>query len=133
VVPFLSGVFVDVQHLSQDQCQAGDRHLKFHEIRDNLPRFPYSSRPICTTGASTPSSGMLRPLGTQAGFSALASGGDGAGGPERSVPAGVAAVSDGVAGECHPEPPDVAAVQELAGAGGASESDWGGIGLKATK
>jgi len=36
VVPFLSGVFVDVQHLSQDQCQAGDRHLKFHEIRDNL-------------------------------------------------------------------------------------------------
>jgi len=37
VVPFLSDVFVDVQHLSQDQCQAGDRHLKFHEIRDNLP------------------------------------------------------------------------------------------------
>jgi len=36
----LSGVFVDVQHLSQDQCQAGDRHLKFHEIRDNLQVFP---------------------------------------------------------------------------------------------
>jgi len=40
VVPFLSGVFVDVQHLSQDKCQAGDRHLKFHEIRDNLQVFP---------------------------------------------------------------------------------------------
>jgi len=28
---------VDAQHLPQGRCQAGDRHLKFHEIRDNLP------------------------------------------------------------------------------------------------
>ncbi len=27
---------VDAQHLPQGRCQAGDRHLKFHEIRDNL-------------------------------------------------------------------------------------------------
>jgi len=27
---------VDAQHLPQGQCQAGDRHLKFHDIQDNL-------------------------------------------------------------------------------------------------
>ena len=30
----------DAQHLPQGRCQAGDRHLKFHETRDNLRSTP---------------------------------------------------------------------------------------------
>ena len=38
----------DAQHLPQGRCQAGDRHLKFYETRDNLfqePRQEHSRKP----------------------------------------------------------------------------------------
>ena len=38
VVPCLLGSsLADAQHLPHGRRQVGDRHLKFHESRDNLP------------------------------------------------------------------------------------------------
>ncbi len=34
------------QHLPQGSCQAGDRHLNFHETRDNLPKTRTSKRSV---------------------------------------------------------------------------------------
>ena len=46
VVPCLGGVLADAQHLPQRRCQAGDRHLNFHETRDNLRGYRL---PVCFT------------------------------------------------------------------------------------
>ena len=46
VVPCLLGSsLADAQHLPQGRHQAGDRHLKFHESRDNLKRSSSSCSP----------------------------------------------------------------------------------------
>jgi len=36
----------DAQHLPHGRCQAGDRHLNFHETRDNLPARPGPTKDI---------------------------------------------------------------------------------------
>ena len=39
----------DAQHLPQGRRQAGDRHLKFHETRDNL-ELAHAQHSICRLG-----------------------------------------------------------------------------------